>query len=69
MMSLNDFQSIFLYEFKLNPSAAETARKINQATYIFRFHFLIFKKIKLKYLVNLFISKIQRLQLSTRNTT
>ena len=31
MMSLSDFRSIFLYEFKLNQSAAETARKINQA--------------------------------------
>ena len=31
MMSLSDFQPIFLYEFKLNQSAAETARKINQA--------------------------------------
>ena len=29
-MSLNDFRSIFLYEFKLIQSAAETARKINQ---------------------------------------
>ena len=31
MMSLSDFRPIFLYEFKLNRSAAETARKINQA--------------------------------------
>ena len=31
MMSLNDFRSIFLYEFKVNQSAAETVRKINQA--------------------------------------
>ena len=31
MISLNDFRSIFLYEFKLKQSAAETARKINQA--------------------------------------
>lgn len=31
MMSLSDFRPIFLYEFKLNQSAAETARKINQA--------------------------------------
>ena len=31
MMSLSDFRSSFLYEFKLNQSAAETARKINQA--------------------------------------
>ena len=31
MMSLNDFRPIFLYEFILNQSAAETARKINQA--------------------------------------
>ena len=31
MMSLSDFQPIFLYEFKLNQSAVETARKINQA--------------------------------------
>ena len=30
-MSLSDFRPIFLYEFKLNQSAAETARKINQA--------------------------------------
>ena len=30
-MSLNDFRSIFLYEFKLNENAAETAEKINQA--------------------------------------
>ena len=30
MMSLSDFRPIFLYEFKLNQSAAETARKINQ---------------------------------------
>ena len=31
MISLNDFRSIFLYEFKLNKSAAETVRKINLA--------------------------------------
>ena len=31
MMLLSDFRPIFLYEFKLNQSAAETARKINQA--------------------------------------
>ena len=31
MMSLSDFRSIFLYEFKLNQNAAETVRKINQA--------------------------------------
>ena len=31
MMSLSDFWSIFLYEFKLIQSAAETAQKINQA--------------------------------------
>ena len=31
MMSLSDFRPIVLYEFKLNQSAAETARKINQA--------------------------------------
>ena len=31
MMSLSYFRPIFLYEFKLNQSAAETARKINQA--------------------------------------
>ena len=31
MMSLSDFQPIFLYEYKLNQSTAETARKINQA--------------------------------------
>ena len=30
-MSLSDFRSIFLYELKLKQSAAETARKINQA--------------------------------------
>ena len=30
MMLLSDFRPIFLYEFKLNQSAAETARKINQ---------------------------------------
>ena len=30
-MSLNDFRPIFLYEFKLNQSAAVTARKINLA--------------------------------------
>ena len=30
MMSLGDFRPIFLYEFKLNQSAAETVRKINQ---------------------------------------
>jgi len=28
MMSLSDFRSIFLYEFKLNQSAAETAKKL-----------------------------------------
>ena len=28
---LSNFRSIFLYEFKLNQSAAETARKIKQA--------------------------------------
>ena len=31
MMSWSDFRQIFLHEFKLNQSAAETARKINQA--------------------------------------
>ena len=31
MMSLSDFRPIFLYEFILNQSAAETARKINLA--------------------------------------
>ena len=31
MTSLSDFQSLFLYNFKLNISAAKTARKINQA--------------------------------------
>ena len=31
MMALSDFRSIFLYEFKLNQSTDETARKINQA--------------------------------------
>ena len=31
MMSLRNFRPIFLYEFKLNQNAAETARKINQA--------------------------------------
>ena len=31
MMSLSYFWSIFLYKFKLNQSAAETVRKINQA--------------------------------------
>ena len=31
MMSLSDFRPIFLYDFKLNQNAAETARKINQA--------------------------------------
>ena len=31
MRSLSFFLSIFLYEFKLNQSAAETVRKINQA--------------------------------------
>ena len=31
MMSLSDFRSIFLYEFKLNLSVAETARKIKEA--------------------------------------
>ena len=30
MTSLSEFQPIFLYEFKLNQNAAETARKINQ---------------------------------------
>ena len=30
-MSLSDFRLIFLFEFKLNQSAVETARKINQA--------------------------------------
>ena len=30
-MLLSDFRPIFLYELKLNQSAAETARKINQA--------------------------------------
>ena len=30
MMSFSDFWSIFLYKLKLNQSAAETARKINQ---------------------------------------
>ena len=29
MKSLSDFRPIFLYEFKLNQSAVETARKIN----------------------------------------
>ena len=29
-MMLSDFQPIFLYEFKLNESSAETARRINQ---------------------------------------
>ena len=29
-MMLRDFRSIFLYDFKLNQSAADTARKINQ---------------------------------------
>ena len=31
MTSLSDFRPIFLYEFKLNQSAAETVRKMNQA--------------------------------------
>ena len=31
MMSLSDFRPIFPYEFKLSQTAAETARKINQA--------------------------------------
>ena len=31
IMSLNDFRPIFLNEFKLNQSAAEIARKFNQA--------------------------------------
>ena len=31
MMSLSDFRPVFLYEFKLNQSAAETVRKINHA--------------------------------------
>ena len=31
VMSLSHFRPIFLYEFKLHQSAAETARKINQA--------------------------------------
>ena len=31
MVSLSDFRPIFLYEFKLNQNAAETARKIDQA--------------------------------------
>ena len=30
MMALSDFRPIFLYEFKLNQSAAETAGKFNQ---------------------------------------
>ena len=30
MMSLSDFRLIFLYELKLNQSAVETARKMNQ---------------------------------------
>ena len=30
-MWLSDFRPIFLYKIKLNQSAAETARKINQA--------------------------------------
>lgn len=30
-MSLSDFRPIFLYDFKLKQSAAETARKFNQA--------------------------------------
>ena len=30
-MSLSDFRSIFLYEFKLNQNAAETARTISRA--------------------------------------
>ena len=30
MMSLSDFRPIFLFEFKLNQSGAETDRKINQ---------------------------------------
>ena len=30
MMSLSDFRQIFLYEFKLNQSAVETARKFEQ---------------------------------------
>ena len=30
-MLLSGFRPIFLYEFKLNQSAAKTARKINQA--------------------------------------
>ena len=30
MMSLSDFRLIFLYEFKLNQGAVETARTINQ---------------------------------------
>ena len=31
MMSLSNFRPIFLYQFKLNQSVAERARKINQA--------------------------------------
>ena len=31
VMSLSDFRPIFLYEFKLNQSAVEIVRKINQA--------------------------------------
>ena len=31
MMSLSDFRPIFRYEFELDQSAAEAARKINQA--------------------------------------
>ena len=31
MMSLSDLRPIFLYEFKVNQSAAETARKFNRA--------------------------------------
>ena len=30
MTSLSDFRPIFLYEFKLNQSTAETGRKISQ---------------------------------------
>ena len=32
LYDVNRFRLIFLYEFKLNQSAAETARKINQAS-------------------------------------
>ena len=59
-MSLSDFRQIFFYEFKLNQSAAETARKINQ---VFG-HDSVYERTVRRWFAKFFLPEILALKMS-----